>query len=645
MNDLCRWSKRPLAYLWHYVTLRPKSHAFILCAVVVAVGCSVSTQYGVKFLVDSLTTQSHSIWVAFCLLLSLIAADNLCWRLASWTASFTFVQVTGDIRRDLFRHLTMHSHSFFSERLPGVLTSRITATSNATFAVENMFVWNVLPPCLATVGAIFYLAWVNLGMALTLLALASVMVVVLFELASRGRPLHHDFATKAAAVDGEMIDVIGNMALVKSFCGLGREHSRFDQTVHHELSARRRSLLYLEKLRLGHALTTVLLTICLLAWALVLRQKGMVSVGDVVMVCTLGMSVLSATRDLAVALVDVTQHMARFSEAIETLLVPHQLRDHPNATVLDRNSADLVFENISFRYPKGEQIFRNFDLRIKSGQRIGLVGPSGGGKSTLFVLLQRFYEVDGGRILIDGQNVNQITQDSLWGAIATVPQDTALFNRSLLENIRYGRPEASDEEVWRAAMDARCGSFVESLPEKVTTIVDEAYMDFVDGAGLGSVVDLVGKGKRVVILRTFSKIHGMAGVRVGYGIARPDIASELAETRMSSANIFAMRAARASLADHAFLTDTRRRILASRVRITTELERLGLTYADPQGNFVFFDTGMPLSRFSQSMRERNILVGRHFPPFDTWCRITIGTEPEVAAFLDALRAVTPGRHA
>jgi len=188
-------------------------------------------------------------------------------------------------------------------------------------------------------------------------------------------------------------------------------------------------------------------------------------------------------------------------------------------------------------------------------------------------------------------------------------------------------------------------AFVESLPEKVTTIVDEAYMDFVDGAGLGSVVDLVGTGKRVVILRTFSKIHGMAGVRVGYGIARPDIANELAETLMSSANIFAMRGARASLGDHAFLTDTRRRILASRARIKTELTHLGLRYADPQGNFVFFDTGMPLPRFSQAMREHNILVGRHFPPFDTWCRITIGTEPEVTAFLNALHAVIPNRHA
>ena len=192
---------------------------------------------------------------------------------------------------------------------------------------------------------------------------------------------------------------------------------------------------------------------------------------------------------------------------------------------------------------------------------------------------------------------------------------------------------------------AQIRAFVESLPEGVTTIVDEAYMDFTDGVGVGSVVDLVGKGKRVVILRTFSKIHGMAGVRVGYGIARPEIASELAATRMSSANIFAMRAARASLADHVFLTDTRRRILASRVRITTELEGLGLAYAEPQGNFVFFDTGMPLPRFTRAMRERNILVGRHFPPFDTWCRITIGTEPEVSAFLEAVRAVSPGRHA
>ena len=179
-------------------------------------------------------------------------------------------------------------------------------------------------------------------------------------------------------------------------------------------------------------------------------------------------------------------------------------------------------------------------------------------------------------------------------------------------------------------------AFVQSLPDSVLTIVDEAYLDFAD-ADVRTTRDLVSGSKRVVVLRTFSKIHGMAGVRCGYGIARPDLVDEIAAVRMSTPNVFAMRAARASLGDKAFLEDTRRRIVASRARITSELARLGLAYAKPQTNFVFFDTGAPLAQFQDFMKARNILVGRLFPPYDNWCRITIGTEPEVDAFLQGLR--------
>ena len=126
-----------------------------------------------------------------------------------------------------------------------------------------------------------------------------------------------------------MVDVISNMPLVRAFGGVGREHRRFDAIVDREMTARRRSLLYLEKLRILHALVTIVLTIGLLAWAIVLWQRGAATTGDVVLACTLGLSVLHATRDLAVALVDVTQHLARLSEALATLLVPHDLRDHP----------------------------------------------------------------------------------------------------------------------------------------------------------------------------------------------------------------------------------------------------------------------------------------------------------------------------
>ncbi|HTE94516.1 MAG TPA: ABC transporter ATP-binding protein, partial [Bradyrhizobium sp.] len=305
MDNLSGYAHRPFPFVLRYLRKRLAAHAVILIAVVAAVACSVGTQYGVKSLVDSLSagpSRAGSVWLAFVFLMSLIAADNFLWRIASWTASFTFVGVTGDLRRDMFRHLTGHAPSYFTDRLPGMLTSRITATSNAVYTVENMFVWNVFPPCVATVSAIALIGTVSLTMSAGMIVIAGIMVFAMFRMAAAGRPLHDDFADKAAAVDGEMVDVISNMPLVRAFCGLSHEHDRFDATVNRELTARGRSLRYLEKLRLTHAGITVVLTIALLAWAITLWQSGAATTGDVVLVCTLGLSILSATRDLAVAL-------------------------------------------------------------------------------------------------------------------------------------------------------------------------------------------------------------------------------------------------------------------------------------------------------------------------------------------------------
>jgi ATP-binding cassette subfamily B protein len=494
MADLCEYAGRPLAFILRYVRCRPIAHNAILTAVLTAVACSVGTQYGVKFLVDVLSNHNGAgVWIAFGLLGSLITADNLLWRLAGWIANYTFVGVTGDLRRDLFRHLTGHSQSYFAERMPGTLTSRVTATSNAVFTGENMFVWNVLPPCAATVAAIALVFTVSLPMAVGLSLVAGVMVVIMFRLAAAGRPLHHDFASKAAAVDGEMADIVTNMPLVRAFGGFLREHRRFDATVAREMEARRRSLFYLEKLRIFHAVVTIILALSLLAWAVMLWQRGAATTGDVVLICTLGLSVLHATRDLAVALVDITQHIARLSEALATLLVPHELRDHPEATPLVRRGASVKFEQIQFRYGEGQQIFEDLNLSFMPGERVGLVGPSGAGKSTVFALLQRFYDVQVGRILIDGQDISRVTQESLRDAIGVVPQDISLFHRSVMENIRYGRPDASDEEVHEAAIAARC-DFIEGLPNGMRTLVGER------GVKLSG-----GQRQRIAIARAFLK--------------------------------------------------------------------------------------------------------------------------------------------
>ena len=296
----------------------------------------MSTQYAVKSLVDALgkVRRSTGIWLAFTFLVTLVVADNLLWRLAGWISSHAFVGVTGDLRGELFRHLTGHAPSYFADRLGGTLTGRVTATSNAAFAIGNLFIWNVLPPCAATMFAVAYLATVSLPMTAVLTAIAAGMIYLLFRLAAAGTPLHHGFADKAARVEGELADVIGNMPLVRTFGAAGREHVRFDKTLGQEMTARRKSLLYLEKIRLLHAVITATLAIAVLAWAIVLWQRGQASGGDVVLVCTLGFTILHATRDLAVALVDVTQHMARLAEAIATLLQPHVLRDPVGAAPL-----------------------------------------------------------------------------------------------------------------------------------------------------------------------------------------------------------------------------------------------------------------------------------------------------------------------
>ena len=496
MDSLSGYAHRPFPFVLRYLRQRLASHVVILTAVVTAVGCSVGTQYGVKSLVDSLSAgPSHSggVWLAFIFLMSLIAADNFLWRIASWTASYTFVGVTGDLRRDIFRHLTGHAPSYFSDRLPGMLTSRITATSNAVYTVENMFVWNVLPPCMATVAAIALIGTVSPYMAGGLIVIAGAMVIAMFHLAAAGRPLHDEFANKAAAVDGEMVDVINNMPLVRAFCGFSFEHDRFDATVNRELTARGHSLRYLEKLRMLHAGVTVALTIGLLAWAVLLWQRGAATTGDVVLVCTLGISILSATRDLAVALVDVTQHVARLTEAIATLLLPHELKDHPEAEPLVKAGAAIAFNKVGFRYPGGLKVFERFSLRLQAGQRVGLVGQSGGGKSSLFVMLQRFYDPQAGSITIDGQDISRVTQQSLREAISVVPQDISMFHRSIMENIRYGRPTASDDEVLRAAISARC-DFVETLPAGLATMVGDR------GVKLSG-----GQRQRIAIARAFLK--------------------------------------------------------------------------------------------------------------------------------------------
>ena len=474
--NLPRLRAHPLRFLWHYVRRHAWGHATVFVSVMVAVACAVSVQYGLKHLIDIIAAgpgKATGLWLAFAILCALVAADSLLWRVAGWAAAYTFVAVTGDIRRDLFGHLSGHSPSYFAERLPGAMASRITATSNAVFTTENTGSWNVLPPVVAVVCSIILIGSVNATMAAALVGFAVGLGTLVFWLARRGTPLHRSFATKAAAVDGELVDVIGNMSVVRAFGAMYREQKRIAGTIGFELAARRTSLVYLERLRLIHAVITAALIAGVVGWGLLLWQQGQATVGDLVLITGLSIGILHCTRDLAVALVDLTQHVARLEEAIGSLLTEHELPDRQDAQPLRAGPGQVRFEQVRFAYPGRPPVLRGFDLTIEPGQRVGLVGYSGAGKSTVLALLQRFYDVGGGRIAIDGQDIREVTQDSLRTAMAIVPQDISLFHRSVLENIRYANPDAPKEAVLAAAEMANCREFIEALPDGFDTMVGD----------------------------------------------------------------------------------------------------------------------------------------------------------------------------
>ncbi len=469
-------SRGPVVFLWHYVLRRWVSHLIVLLAVLAAVGCAIGSQYAVKNLVDVLglgKPTDTQLWSAVALLLGLVAGDNLLWRLAGWVATYAFVAVGGDLRLDLFDHLSGHGSRYFSDRFPGALAGRITNAANAAWSIEQSLTWTTIPPAAAVVSSIAVLGLINWKITVVLFVIVSVLGALIAWLAARGLHLHERFAGRAAAVSGDLTDVVSNIGLVRAFGAATRERSRLSHGIATEMSAQRKSLRSLERLRLFHAVAVFMVTAAVLSWAVILWREGRITTGDVVLTTTLGFTVLHASRDLAMALVEMVQHFAKLGEAVQVLGLPHEMVDAPDAKPLIPLGGAVSFVGVSFSYPDGDRVLDKLDLEIQPGQKVGLVGRSGAGKSTILALLQRLYDPTAGKVLVDGQDISHVTQDSLRRSIAVVHQDISLFHRSVLENLRYGKPEATDEEVYRATEAAYCTEFIKRLPQGFDTIVGE----------------------------------------------------------------------------------------------------------------------------------------------------------------------------
>ncbi len=489
--------RRPIAFLWHYARRRPLLHLTAIAAVAGAASFACVAQYGLKLIVDGMAAGPQHIaqvWWALGVFVALTASESMLWRVGSWLGYRAMLGDKAQAKFDLFNHLSGHCSRYFADRMGGALANRVSAVGDSLQQVHSITLFNIVPVCADFVAALAMLATVKWQLVAALCAFVAVMAGMLARFSHRGAPRHRLHADRAAEVGGELVDVLSNIWLVKAFSARSRERARFERLLNSEESAHRSSLMYVERLRVFHDLGLWLMAGGMLAWTLLLWSRGTITPGDVVLTVALALRILHGSRDFAFAMVNATQYFGRIAELIEVIGENHRVLDPPDAAEWVHLGGGIAFEDVDFCYPAGQEVFRRFNLRVRPGEHVAIVGPSGAGKSTLIALLQRLVDVDDGRILIDDQDTRAMAQESLRAAIAVVPQDVSLLHRSVLENIRYARPEAADADVLAAAKAARCDDFIRELSQGYGTIVGER------GAKLSG-----GQRQRIAIARALMK--------------------------------------------------------------------------------------------------------------------------------------------
>ncbi|HTV50630.1 MAG TPA: ABC transporter ATP-binding protein, partial [Steroidobacteraceae bacterium] len=454
-------------------------------------GVFASIAYATKRLTDTVLAMHHPALDArrlrgpFTLFAALVVArfavDAAMWLCSYQTRSSMLVRV----KEEVFAYAQRLSSSYFENTLSGKIAHRAVLLPDQVLMLFDMMVFDFIPgTCFFLfVAAYFYVA----SPAFCAVALVSIAIYFTASLLVGRECTRRAIANNEAraAVTGRIVDVITNIRNVFFFANQGLEDTQLKEYTGEERERRRASYRAVVRLRCVQYLMDIGMWMVFVGGALQAWVHGRIGAGDFVMITALTSSLLQTAYNLGQRIPEFYDQLGSARESIETLIVPPTITDRRAAPALAVTRGAIHFDRVGFSYDlagKGSRhVVKSFELRIPAGQRLGLVGPSGAGKTTLMGLLMRMHDVTEGAIRIDGQDLREVTQESLRQALALIPQDTTLFHRSLMENVRYGRPGASDEEVMRAARRAHAHEFIVELEKGYHTLVGERGMKLSGG--------------------------------------------------------------------------------------------------------------------------------------------------------------------
>jgi len=377
------------------------------------------------------------------------------------------------VTRALYAYLQQHSHRYLHNDFAGALAHRISETSLGVSQTTWAVIFDFWPMAITFTVATLVLWSAYPGLALFIGIWAACFVGLSWFLATRARPFAVSAAAARSDTTGKVVDAVTNLTNTRLFARLGFERSYLDRQLQHELDTIRRSNHYAERVRWFQFTAALILKIGTLYYALRLWSQGLITVAEFVMAATTALLIINEARNLSRRFLDFFEYVGNVTNGVRTIIRPHEIIDLPGAAAARITRGAIELQHVRFAYPGGATVFHDLSVRIPAGQRVGLVGYSGSGKSTFVSLILRLYEPQSGRVLIDGVDVREVTQESLHAQLGLIPQDPSLFHRSLMENIRYGRQGAGDEEVIEAARRAHAHEFIQGVPDGYAALVGE----------------------------------------------------------------------------------------------------------------------------------------------------------------------------
>jgi ATP-binding cassette subfamily B protein len=467
-------------FLWKFIKLNKLIFFVLMLTAIMWAINQALFPYFIKWIVNILNSTPSSsasilerLKTPFICLLGVWFLMEIAMRFQGFLSINIFPRFRAWIRETVIRYVRLHSLTFFANHFTGNIANKLDELPNSCQAIIEIIIFNFASIFPTILIALILMGLTNIWFAGILLFWLTCHVGVILLFLKKINEKWEAHSESVSILTGKLVDSLTNISNIRLFAHESYETEYFNRFQSDEMTKSKQVTALLEWMKLCHGILAMFLIYSMMFTLIYGWKKGWVTLGDFSLISMLSFSALGLVWAASYLFTLFSREVGKAKNALTLITKSHDVIDSPYAKPLNVKYGHIEFCNVVFSYEKNQPLFDGLNILISSGQTVGLVGISGSGKSTFVNLILRLYDIDSGEILIDDQNIAKITQESLRKNIAVIPQDPKLFHRTILENIRYGRLNSTDEEVIEAAKFAHCHEFISILPEGYASEVGE----------------------------------------------------------------------------------------------------------------------------------------------------------------------------